>query len=150
MISGTTFTGESTFQVSHSLMTLTEKNYNILLVMKGRSLQVLKTLELLTFWEFRVLLPFGLLIDLTFGFLLKLSFEFLMDSFLLYSALIHLGLVPAQDVLFALILWYVEKSIFRSKEQYQSALKNSNLFFDQINLIVPVFIVRYKYYKIHL
>ena len=26
----------------------------------------------------------------------------------------HMGLVPAQDVLFALILWYVAKSIFRS------------------------------------
>ena len=59
-------------------------------------------------------------------------------------------LAPAQDVLFALILWYVAKSIFRSQEQDQFALKNSNLYFDQINLIVHVFIVRYQYYNIHL
>ena len=26
----------------------------------------------------------------------------------------NIGLVPAQDVMFALILWYVAKSIFRS------------------------------------
>ena len=59
-------------------------------------------------------------------------------------------LVPAQDGLFAPILWYVAKSIFRSQEWYQFALKNSNLYFYQINLIVRVFIVMYQYYKIHI
>ena len=51
-------------------------------------------------------------------------------------------LVPAQDGLFALILWYVAKSILRSQEQDQFALKTSNLYFYQIDLIVRVFIVR--------
>ena len=59
-------------------------------------------------------------------------------------------LVPAQDVLFALILWYVAKTLLRSQEQGQFVLNNSNLYCDQIDMIVPVFIVRYQYYKIHL
>ena len=48
-------------------------------------------------------------------------------------------LVPAQDAPFALILWYVSKIIYLSKEQDKFAIKSSTLFFDQIDLIVHVF-----------
>ena len=48
-----------------------------------------------------------------------------------------LGRVPSQDVPFALILWYVSKTIYLSQGQGKFAIKRSNLFFDQIDLFVP-------------
>ena len=57
----------------------------------------------------------------------------------IYSTII---LGTAQDVPFALILWYIAKAIYLSQEQYQFAIKSSNLFFDMINLIVRAFYVR--------
>ena len=58
-------------------------------------------------------------------------------------------LVPAQDVPYALILWYVLKIIYSSQEQDQFAIKSLNLFFDLIALIIRAFIVRYQYYTIN-
>ena len=51
-------------------------------------------------------------------------------------------LVPAQDAPFALILQYVAKTIYLSQEQDQFSIQSSNLFYDQINLIVCAFYVR--------
>ena len=42
------------------------------------------------------------------------------------------------------------KPFFDRRNRTNYRLKNSNLYCDQIDLIVPVFIVRYSYYKIHL
>ena len=44
--------------------------------------------------------------------------------------------VPDQDGMFAIILWYVAKTLFRSQECDQFAIKSSNLFFDLIDMIV--------------
>ena len=49
---------------------------------------------------------------------------------------------PAHYAPFALILWYVVKTIYLLWEKYQFAIKSSNLFFNQINLIVRAFFVR--------
>ena len=51
-------------------------------------------------------------------------------------------LVTAQDVPFALILWYVEKIIYFSYEQDQFLIKSSDLIFDCIDLVVCAFYVR--------
>ena len=42
---------------------------------------------------------------------------------------------PAQDAPFALIVWYVAKTIYLSQEWDQFAIKSFNLFFDLIDLI---------------
>ena len=58
----------------------------------------------------------------------------------------YMWLGPAQDVPYALILWYVSKIICLSYEYNQFSIKSSKLF---IYLIVRAFIVRYQYYTIN-
>ena len=55
---------------------------------------------------------------------------------------VFIRLGPARDVIFALIISYPVKNIYSSYKYEQFAIKSSNLFFDQIDLIVLAFCVR--------
>ena len=76
---------KSSFQVSHYLLTWTENNYHICLVIKGKCLYVLLNLDLLVFFEFPVLFPLELPVKFPLGFPLY--------PCSLYSSLFHLSLI---------------------------------------------------------
>ena len=57
--------------------------------------------------------------------------------------------IPAQDVPFALIIWYVSKIIYSLWESDQFSINVLSLFFDPIAMIVHAFIVMYQYYTIN-